>query len=754
MKLSVSFSVAIAIILSSSGVVSFAPVSRRAVVKVETKTLSPVRRLPSDSKVYSSDSIQNLWQLHGHDESIDEDITAGHCSHRLGANRLRGVASKLKQKSKPVAFALATAASFASCLPGQSLFRPQAAHANAPIVLREKLAKNDPPMVQAMTKAKELKKKLSIEEFDRFMQKCNDIEDSEGKAARAQYEAQYKIDQEAKAAQKIVDIENLKRDLLDEGRDPNTDIDAENEVWILEHGIDLTKVPGTPHNEQMVKNFQSRGKNVPTYASQRYIVKCQVADLTARGIDPLEHFSQPEIIEKTRAIYKMDNKVAAKVAKQYEMLMEQNGGRITPAKEGETPFVRPSHDHKSNEASSASANDERAQEKAAAKAKRAAEREAAKQEKEAQRKAKAEAKAQAKADLALAKEKQLAEKKLSKEEAVTASAAAAAAAASATLAAKESAAVAAATSSAHKAADSEIAATAQMDFAATAGQEAVARSALEDDKPVTKKESGNSLIENIKSKATVKNVATVVIGGGAAAYGFNYYMENNSGAQSEREKQLKLILGGDLDNDEDDEDDDDMVIDDDDDDFSIEKSPPKPSQTKAKSDETKASKPTPPSPEELPSNTRVKKRKLGIFSKKKANARETDLNALLSSGAKAPEFASLLAKILTFGAPGRFPAISNKGDMPFDEFKLEKAKSMLEEARAELDLSEEEMAEMFASVVNCMIIDIIDLASSTLNLKDKDEKVTSDAINVVMDFMDHAASLFDSVAKVSLFMFF
>jgi hypothetical protein len=29
----------------------------------------------------------------------------------------------------------------------------------------------------------------------------------------------------------------------------------------------------------------------------------QVADLKARGVDPLEHFSQQEVIDKTRAIY-------------------------------------------------------------------------------------------------------------------------------------------------------------------------------------------------------------------------------------------------------------------------------------------------------------------------------------------------------------------------------------------------------------------------------------------------------------------
>jgi hypothetical protein len=140
------------------------------------------------------------------------------------------------------------------------------------------------------------------------------------------------------------------------------------------------------------------------------------------------------------------------------------------------------------------------------------------------------------------------------------------------------------------------------------------------------------------------------------------------------------------------------------------------------------------------------KRRLGLFNKSK-DARETDINALLAPDAQAPEFAALLAKILTFGAPGRFPAISSMSDMPFKEFDLETAKALLTQARSDADLSDEQSAETFASVVNCMIIDIIDLASATVKGKDSDDKVTVDAISVVMDFMDHAASLFDAVAS-------
>ena len=318
----------------------------------------------------------------------DDDCTEIHEINRSLRLRLKTLAQR---KSKPVSYAIATATAFLSCLPGQSLFKPLPAQASAPIVLREKLAKDDPPMVQAMTKAKELKKKKSMEEFDAFMQKLNDIEDKEGKKARDAYEKQYQADKETAAAQKAVDLDKLKRDLLDEGKDPNTYLDAEREVFLFEHDVDLAKVPGTPHNEQMIKNFRAKGKNQPTYDSQIYIVKCQVADLKARGVDPLEHFSQPDVKDKTRAIYyKMKNAEAVKIAKQYDQLMEEYGGRLSPAQEGEVPFVRPTDDLLKD---GPSAKEKQVSEKAAAKAKRAAEKKANKQ-------ARADAKLKAKIDKA------------------------------------------------------------------------------------------------------------------------------------------------------------------------------------------------------------------------------------------------------------------------------------------------------------------------------------------------------------------
>jgi hypothetical protein len=454
----------------------------------------------------------------------------------------------------------------------------------------------------------------------------------------------------------------------------------------------------------------------------------------------LEHFSQEDVIDKTRAIYyKMKDSEAAKVAEQYKELMEKYDGRLTPAEEGEVPFVRSSSvvaavaQSTSKEqvaAEKAAAKEKRAQEKAETKAKRAAEKEAAKIEREAQKQARADEKAKLKE-----------EKQNIKHEASKAAAAAA---------------VAAATSSAHMASDSEIAATAGMDFSATAGQEAGSHS-LVTEKVSTGTSSSKDLLATVKQYATKGNIAKAVVIGGVASYGINYYKENNPAAKAERQRQLDLLMGvSDDDDDEDEfddeEDEDDLDLSSFDKEVKIEPSPaavedipapPPAPKTEAPKPKKKKSPATPLAPEPP-----KPKKKFGFFKKKSDNDRETDIGALVSPDAEAPEFASLLAKILTFGAPGRFPAIASMGEMPFDEFDLDRAKEMLLEKRADLDLSDEKSAEVFANVVNCMIIDIVDLASGALKAKE-DDKLAVDAINVVMDFCDHAASLFDAVAQVS-----
>jgi len=162
---------------------------------------------------------------------------------------------------------------------------------------------------------------------------------------------------------------------------------------------------------------------------------------------------------------------------------------------------------------------------------------------------------------------------------------------------------------------------------------------------------------------------------------------------------------------------------------------------------------TPSSSPTMSTGSRKKKGIGSIFSKKTASSRETKLSNLLSSDAIAPNFALTLAKVLTFGAPGRFPDVvdlpaASGYNLP-ESLNLEEAKNAITKARENEGLTEISAAEIFATVVNCMIIKIIDMASATLNLKgdeNEKEKKTVDALNIVLDFMDHAATLFDAIA--------
>jgi hypothetical protein len=252
-------------------------------------------------------------------------------------------------------------------------------------------------------------------------------------------------------------------------------------------------------------------------------------------------------MQKTRATYRMDDKVAERVAKQYEKLMEEHGGRLTPKKDGEVPFVYPAIVDSSSSSSNVvggegSGGGVVGETKDAIKARRAAEREKARSEK-------AEAKARSRADRIEARDRVRAEKKAAAMERSSAER-------------TEATAVAAASSV-------EAASGTTSDVVGTTVATLIAEDGITDDgiAELTKAGGGDDivvvargrrdLLSVVRSRATPKNVGAVVVTGGTVAYGYNYYRENNPAARSERERQLRLILGSDVDDDEDDEDDDD-----------------------------------------------------------------------------------------------------------------------------------------------------------------------------------------------------
>eukprot|EP00562_Extubocellulus_spinifer_P004969 CAMPEP_0178520208 /NCGR_PEP_ID=MMETSP0696-20121128/27272_1 /TAXON_ID=265572 /ORGANISM="Extubocellulus spinifer, Strain CCMP396" /LENGTH=949 /DNA_ID=CAMNT_0020151031 /DNA_START=185 /DNA_END=3034 /DNA_ORIENTATION=+ len=574
---------------------------------------------------------------------------------------------------------------------------------------------------------------------------CDKIESTHGTKARKQYEAEYKAAQDQKLVEKEAKREALLSDLLSQGICPFTDTEGIRQVFLFDEDIDLATVEGSEQYYDFVETKAGKGARVQKkYALPRFIIKCQVDDLRVHGKDAVQYFQDNRA--KTAKLFDMPERKLKAIAEQYKARIAEYG-TINPVTEQDgTPTTATDRNQDDDDAGG--------QKKMSA---MAVAREQKRISKEKARAEKADARAEARAVKEENRAARRSERIRLREEKLTSIKERKEAKAAAKIAA-QAATGAAAAAAAHAAADSEIAATAGMDVMTTAGQEAVSPSHMgdatsggeaehpdlspADDKSAVSATSGTvSTSENDNKRYIVPAAAVLGVAGGG--YVFKVSRERAAAEEEERQRQFKLIMGV---GDEDDDDDDDNGEEEEISDFvgSMGSDFPSLMDTKnAKASKAPSDVPAPPSsPPPVPAPA-AKKRFGGIksvFSKKPG--RETDLNKLVAADATAPLFCSTLAKLLTFGAPGRFPRV---GSLPLGksvkEFDLEEARGILREEADKAELSDQDACEEFAKVVNCMIIDIIDLASSTL--KEKEDKPTIDALNIVMDFMDHSAGLFE-----------
>ena len=581
------------------------------------------------------------------------------------------------------------------------LASPLPAMASAPVMALPKAEGRD-PMTEALTERARRQQKIEQEELNAMSQKAREIEATQGSAARRKFEQEFQAQRDEKAVKMKKDLEELQRKLLDEGIDPFTDMEGRRQTTLLEKGVDLGEVQGTPFylEKEWERTAPKRSMKVKK-AANRQVIALMVQDLKNRDVDPLEYFrGHPD---KSEALRELPEAQALSLVERYTTNLEKYG-QIVPPKEGELSALE-----------KMKAKDDSPEAKKAAK--------------EEAKRLKAEAKAAEKASKQKAKEEAKAAKELAKKEKENAKQAAKAAAAAATAAAASAAGAAAATAQG-MAADAAEAVVPEP----TQTEAQVESSSEIDDAdlvlPVDEVEDG------VTKKLPIVKAAGVVVALGSGGVALKLYKDKKSAEEEERQRQFKMLIGDEAPApapalEEIDVDISDIVSD-------VPKAPPKKEVTM-----TPVSEPAPaPEPIEPPKKKRMGLK--GVFSKKK-NERETDIMALVGPDVPAADFASLLAKTLTFGAPGRFPSVVTlPGGMPMEEFDLETAKSQLSEAREKGELSLEESAEVFANVVNCMLIDIVDLAASSLKVKE--DQATTKAINVVVDFMNHAASLYDSVA--------
>eukprot|EP00977_Amphora_coffeiformis_P018525 scaffold6562_cov163-Amphora_coffeaeformis.AAC.12 len=571
--------------------------------------------------------------------------------------------------------------------------RPPAAHASAPVMALPKAEGRDPASEAITEHERRMVTKAQNELRERDAQ-AREIERTQGEAARVRFEKEYQAQKEQEALERTQKIEQRQRDLLDEGIDPFTDLEGRRQIVLLEKGVDMGEVSGTPYYMEKEYERKSPQKSMKVKkAANRRMIACIVQDMKNRGVDPVEYFSKHQ--ERTMAILDLPAGTAQQLAQEYQANLEQYG-QITVPKEGEMSV---------KEKMAQAAADPKAAKEAAKKAK-AEEKARLKAERE-------QAKAEAKAAKEEEKRLKLEEKERAKAEKEAAKAAAAAVVAVATSeAGSETAQGSMETISGENPTDT--ATGLEDEFGDEAGDEI---SQTEDITPVSPSSKGKSLLASVKSVPAAAGV--VVLAGGG--YAIKVYRDKQAAEEEERQRQFRLLMGEESDS-------------------SASPTPSLEEVEDAPKSAPAVEKKSPPVPTPAPV---AAKRRLGIFKKK--SERETDLSKLVTPDARASEFATLLAKTLTYGAPGRFPAVEDlPGGMPMDTFDLDLAKQLLVEARTKDDIQEEESAEIFANVVNCMLIDIVDLASTSL--KEKEAKVTVDAINIVVEFMNHAASLYDSVA--------
>eukprot|EP00535_Pseudo-nitzschia_heimii_P006450 CAMPEP_0197173572 /NCGR_PEP_ID=MMETSP1423-20130617/453_1 /TAXON_ID=476441 /ORGANISM="Pseudo-nitzschia heimii, Strain UNC1101" /LENGTH=842 /DNA_ID=CAMNT_0042622407 /DNA_START=54 /DNA_END=2582 /DNA_ORIENTATION=- len=617
-------------------------------------------------------------------ESLHED------DENSDASRGRMNRPKISRKVKK-SLAFLTPIAIAGSSVGALVGSPQTANAGAPVMAMPKTKAQDPVQV-----AFDLQdKKLMIEaqkELSEFQAKARSIERERGPAARDQFEKEYKESQAKKAEEHKEGLDQLKRNLLDEGIDPSLDVEGRRQVILYTKGVDLGEIAGTKFNVE--KRYEEKGSKdafAVQKKSHREMIKAMVQDLKNRGMDPLKYFSTHQ--DKTEMILNLPAEKAAALAAKYNENLELYG-QIAAPKEGEKSAKELMAEKGISEKGNGKEAEKRL--KAEAKEKAAAE--------------KAAAKAAAKAEKDRLKEEKRAAKEAAKHEKEMAKAAAAAAAIS----------TAAAASASTPAVEPSLSVTPVEDSSVALIDE------IPDER--TDESSVTTIDDEVSSTGRNKIVpaSAILVSVGGGAYAFKMVRERAVAAEEERQRQFKILMGGDTPA------------------SSTTATAAGEMMTELIDDEIEIDEQPEPLVEKPPTKKKKRRGLKSVFGKK-SNGRETNIENLVAPDAKAAEFSKTLAKILTFGAPGRFPDVTNlPGPMPMESYDLEAARGILTETQSIAGIPKEESAEIFANVVNCMLIDIVDLASTSL--KEKDQMVTTDAIGIVITFMDLAASLYTSIA--------
>ena len=681
---------------------------------------------------FSSRRVRSPLSLHHLSRPTSGLILSAHTSDDHHPLLTKQAQQKQAQQKQPFALFL-----FVSILTTTTTgilgIHPQSAHASAPVMAVPVQEMPDPEKMALHRVTQQLERQERAE-MEAYNAKARLVEQTHGEDARDEFERDYKLAKQAAADLKAEGLRNLRLSLLEQGICPWVDPEGYRQVFMYRTGEDLAKVPGTKYfgNLQFEIRNDKRAFSVDKEPN-REMIRLIVQDCKNKDLDLLEYFEQHQ--DKTAQILEYPRIIALQKLQLFQNNIKLYGEPSVP-KTGTLSLLEQQAADPGREA--------RLEQEAATKAK-AAEVQAKTEAEQAKVAAKIAAKEAAKTAKEQVKAERAAQQADQKRIKDAIKAAAQAAAAAATMAAAEATLVAPRVDSTIPVG---VGVMSTESFIESTGIDSESIQEQNEEKnavldPVTKPTKTASAIGLSIKKLPIIPATAFLMAAGGGTFMMSKAREQTAAAEKERQRQFKLIMGipedekkdkkkkvkvapsFDLDN-----------LDDD---------PPPIAERKS----TAKAAPNPNTPSVSDTIPEIPKKKKGgirsMFAKKSGNNRETDLSVLVASDATAPEFVALLAKLLSFGAPGRFPQVDLlPGPMPVEEFDLEEAQSLLVDAVEDAGLSKEDAAEVFANVVNCMLIDIVDLASAALK---EDAKVTFDAINVVIEFMNNAASLYDAVAQ-------
>jgi hypothetical protein len=286
-------------------------------------TTSPISRLAQSSQPRAHVDTNKLRVL---SSSSDNDINNGNNDTPFQKSDKSNISNMTKRMKDTKAIYIlkktATAALHVAATSFLLLNNPQQATASAPVTPIKNFKPPDSKAI-ALKKINDSRNKEKMKLEMAHQIKCDEIEETRGKAARIAYEREIENQKIQQTEERSLDRLKLLYSLVDRGVCPFVDVDGVRQVYIFDHGIDLNKVPATAQQKEMMNLRRDQGKLAKRREKERFIVKCIVDDQKLQGNDPLEYLEKNQM--KTKQIMNLKDRSLDAVVEKYKELVLVQG---------------------------------------------------------------------------------------------------------------------------------------------------------------------------------------------------------------------------------------------------------------------------------------------------------------------------------------------------------------------------------------------------------------------------------------------